>query len=136
MLAPPPYQRTHPFKPQLGLRNSDQPQLLACWLPLVWYADTTQKQSGLAASVGLHASWCGQSNYMHLRLRQGLCVLMHATLQVVRVHYPGLQSHLRHALVQELFSGRGSGGMLAFEVRDGATADAVLKVRVLLLPNT
>lgn len=45
------------------------------------------------------------------------------------MHYPGLPSHSRHALVQELFSGRGFGGMLAFEVQDGAAADAVLRVR-------
>jgi len=70
---------------------------------------------------------------MDSSLDSGLCGLMGGTVQVERVHYPGLQSHLRHALVQELFSGRGSGGMLAFEVRDGATADAVLQVRLLLL---
>lgn len=43
------------------------------------------------------------------------------------VHYPGLASHPRHDLVQELFSGKGAGGMVAFEVKDGAAADAVLK---------
>lgn len=46
------------------------------------------------------------------------------------MHYPGLPSHPRYALVQELFSGRGSGGMLAFEVADGPAADAVLRVSV------
>jgi cystathionine beta-lyase/cystathionine gamma-synthase len=50
-------------------------------------------------------------------------------LQVKCVHYPGLASHPRHDLVQELFSGKGAGGMVAFEVKDGAAADAVLKVR-------
>jgi len=88
----------------------------------------------LAASVSLQALWCGfgKAIFNDLSLRLGLCVLMYATPQVVRVQPPGLQSHLRHTLVQELFSGRGSGGMLAFEVRDGATADAVLQVRLLL----
>jgi cystathionine beta-lyase/cystathionine gamma-synthase len=45
------------------------------------------------------------------------------------VHYPGLASHPRHKLVQQVFS-RGAGGMLAFEVATGAAADAVLQVRV------
>lgn len=49
-------------------------------------------------------------------------------IQVKCVHYPGLPSHPRHKLVSELFSGRGTGGMLAFEVVDGPTADAVLQV--------
>lgn len=50
-------------------------------------------------------------------------------VQVKRVHYPGLASHPRHKLVHELFSGKGAGGMVAFEVQDGPAADAVLKVR-------
>lgn len=49
--------------------------------------------------------------------------------QVRFVYYPGLPSHPRHTLAQELFSGRGFGGMLAFEVQDGPAADAVLQVR-------
>lgn len=44
------------------------------------------------------------------------------------MHYPGLPSHPRHAMVQELFSGKGCGGMFGFEVKDGPAADAVLKV--------
>jgi hypothetical protein len=44
------------------------------------------------------------------------------------VHYPGLPSHPRHSMVQELFSGKGCGGMLGFEVQDGPAADAVLQV--------
>lgn len=53
-----------------------------------------------------------------------LCVCV----QVDCVFYPGLPSHPRAALVQELFSSRGAGGMLAFEVVDGPAAEAVLQV--------
>lgn len=50
--------------------------------------------------------------------------------QVACVHYPGLPDAPRAALVAELFTGGGAGGMLAFELRGGAqTADAVLQVR-------
>lgn len=41
--------------------------------------------------------------------------------------YPGLPSHPRAALVSELFSGRGAGGMLAFEVETGEAAEALLQ---------
>lgn len=57
------------------------------------------------------------------------CPARVSCLQVVCVHYPGLPSHPRHTMVQELFSGKGCGGMLSFEVQDGPAADAVLKVR-------
>jgi O-acetylhomoserine/O-acetylserine sulfhydrylase-like pyridoxal-dependent enzyme len=56
------------------------------------------------------------------------CLCVHMA-QVTQVHYPGLPSHPRAQLVQQVFSGRGAGGMLAFEVASGAAADAVLQVR-------
>ena len=39
---------------------------------------------------------------------------------VLRVHYPGLESHRRHARAREWFSG--SGGLLSFEVKGGLRA--------------
>src|SRR2546425_7936995 len=39
---------------------------------------------------------------------------------VARVNYPGLESHPRHARARQLFEG--FGGMLSFELRDGARA--------------
>lgn len=38
--------------------------------------------------------------------------------RVNRVLYPGLSSHPQHTLAEELFGGRGSGGVLSFEIRD------------------
>ena len=39
-----------------------------------------------------------------------------------RVIYPGLPDHPQHALAERLFSGRGCGGMLSFEIRDADKA--------------
>jgi cystathionine gamma-synthase/methionine-gamma-lyase len=39
--------------------------------------------------------------------------------RIARVNYPGLSNHPQHALAGQLFSGRGYGGMLSFEI-DGA----------------
>ena len=57
---------------------------------------------------------------------------------VARVHYPGLLSHLQHDLAQHLFQGRGFGGMIAFELRDGnqAAAFRFLDALKLILPAT
>jgi cystathionine beta-lyase/cystathionine gamma-synthase len=57
---------------------------------------------------------------------------------VARVHYPGLPGHPQHELAQRLFGGRGYGGMVAFELRDG-TQDAAfrfLDALQLILPAT
>jgi cystathionine beta-lyase/cystathionine gamma-synthase len=46
---------------------------------------------------------------------------------VVRVHYPGLESHPQHALAQRLYAD-GCGGMLGFELAGGeASARATLQ---------
>lgn len=57
---------------------------------------------------------------------------------VVRVHYPGLAAHPQHQLAQQLFGGRGFGGMVAFELRNGtrAAAYAFLDALKLVLPAT
>ena len=57
---------------------------------------------------------------------------------VVRVYYPGLPSHPQHHLAQQLFGGRGFGGMVAFELRNGtrAAAFAFLDTLKLVLPAT
>lgn len=51
---------------------------------------------------------------------------------VATVHHPGLTSHPDHALAARQM--RGFGGMLAFELRDAAQADAVLAGFRLVLP--
>jgi cystathionine beta-lyase/cystathionine gamma-synthase len=39
--------------------------------------------------------------------------------QVSQVNYPGLAEHRQHVLASELFVGRGFGGMISFDLRDG-----------------
>jgi cystathionine gamma-synthase/methionine-gamma-lyase len=42
--------------------------------------------------------------------------------RVERVNYPGLPDHPQHELAQHLFEGRGSGGVLSFQLRDADKA--------------
>lgn len=46
--------------------------------------------------------------------------------KVSRVNYPGLRSHAQHALAQNLFDGKGCGGVLSFEIT-GADKAAVFR---------
>jgi len=46
--------------------------------------------------------------------------------RVTRVHYPGLPSHPQHKLADELFQGKGFGGVLSFEL-DGADRKAAFR---------
>lgn len=55
---------------------------------------------------------------------------MSLNIQVSKVFYPGLPDAPRSALVQELFTDGGAGGMLSFEVKGGVdVAEAVTRVR-------
>jgi cystathionine beta-lyase/cystathionine gamma-synthase len=61
-----------------------------------------------------------------LRLRQQcanafqLAKWLSTRSEITRVHYPGLESHPQHALAERLFNGKGTGGMLSFEIRDAS----------------
>ncbi|MEJ5223722.1 MAG: PLP-dependent aspartate aminotransferase family protein [Anaerolineales bacterium] len=58
--------------------------------------------------------------------------------KISRVNYPGLESHPQHALAQQLFEGRGFGGVLSFEVT-GADTPAIFRLMerlTLCLPAT
>lgn len=44
--------------------------------------------------------------------------------QIVRVNYPGLESHPQHALARRLFGDVGFGGVLSFEIRDAGKDEA------------
>jgi cystathionine beta-lyase/cystathionine gamma-synthase len=52
---------------------------------------------------------------------------------VQRVHYPGLESHPRHARARAFF--RGSGGLLSFELKDGLAATERFFAHVELATN-
>jgi len=38
--------------------------------------------------------------------------------RVSKINYPGLRDHPQYELAQHLFQGRGSGGVLSFEIKD------------------
>jgi cystathionine beta-lyase/cystathionine gamma-synthase len=42
--------------------------------------------------------------------------------RVSRVNYPGLKEHAQHALAEQLFHGKGYGGVLSFEIAEGDKA--------------
>jgi cystathionine beta-lyase/cystathionine gamma-synthase len=58
--------------------------------------------------------------------------------EIERVNYPGLLSHPQHALAQRLFDGKGSGGMLSFEIKGASRADVFrfMEALQLCLPAT
>ena len=60
----------------------------------------------------------------HCANAQQVATWLQAHPAVAAVHYPGLPTHPQHALAQRLFGGRGSGGMISFEIR-GADQGAV-----------
>ncbi|KAF8073052.1 CHR5 [Scenedesmus sp. PABB004] len=96
-------------------------------------AKVRSKANHFGGSIDPHAAFLLNRGAKTLALRVerqnanalALATALEAHPQVEVVHYPGLPSHPRAALVAELF--RGAGGMLAFEVKGGvAVADAVL----------
>lgn len=99
-------------------------------------AKILSKANHLGCSLDPHAAFLLQRGIKTLALRverqsataAALAAALDGHPQVERVFYPGLPSHPRHGLIQELFRGGAAGGMLAFEVAGGvAMADAVLQ---------
>ncbi|MBN2119130.1 MAG: PLP-dependent transferase [Anaerolineales bacterium] len=58
--------------------------------------------------------------------------------RVSKVNYPGLPVHPQHDLAERLFEGKGSGGVLSFEIKDAdkATAYRFMEALTLCLPAT
>ncbi|HET9914790.1 MAG TPA: PLP-dependent aspartate aminotransferase family protein [Anaerolineales bacterium] len=58
--------------------------------------------------------------------------------RVAKVNYPGLRDHPQHDLTEHLFEGRGSGGVLSFEIMDAdkATAYRFMESLSVCLPAT
>jgi cystathionine beta-lyase/cystathionine gamma-synthase len=58
--------------------------------------------------------------------------------EIACVNYPGLESHPQYALAQRLFKGKGSSGMLSFEIRDAKRAQVFrfMEALQLCLPAT
>lgn len=77
-----------------------------------------------------------------LRVREQCANALHvaqwlsAQPQISQVIYPGLPSHPNHALAQQLFSERGFGGVVAFELRDADEAKVFRFMEALKLIQT
>ena len=88
-----------------------------------------EKITRLGAVQGTMDAWLSLLGIPTLPLRMGahthtaraVAGYLEAHPAVACVHYPGLPSHPQHALATRLYPD-GSGGMLAFELRGGATA--------------
>ena len=68
---------------------------------------------------------------LHIRMRQhganALALARRLVRLGVRVHYPGLEGHPQHALMERVMNpGYGYGGMLTVDVRDGAVANRLM----------
>jgi cystathionine gamma-synthase/methionine-gamma-lyase len=57
---------------------------------------------------------------------------------VTQVNYPGLPGHPQHEVAARLFGGRGFGGMMSFDLRDGSQSDVFrfMEALELVLPGT
>jgi cystathionine gamma-synthase/methionine-gamma-lyase len=57
---------------------------------------------------------------------------------VAQVNYPGLPGHPQHEVAARLFEGRGFGGMMSFDLRDGSQSDVFrfMEALELVLPGT
>ena len=88
----------------------------------------THKLGHLGGSLDTHAAFLLHRGMKTLavRVRQqnqsalAIARFLEGHGAVARVNYPGLESHPRHARARQLFEG--FGGMLSFELRDGARA--------------
>jgi cystathionine gamma-synthase/methionine-gamma-lyase len=58
--------------------------------------------------------------------------------RIAKVNYPGLKEHAQHALAEQLFGGKGYGGVLSFEIAgaDKATAYRFMEALKVCLPAT
>jgi cystathionine beta-lyase/cystathionine gamma-synthase len=108
--------------------------------------DLRERQKLLGANLGPQEAWLGLRGLktLPLRMRQH-CINAQIVAEwlaeqpaVGQVNYPGLTSHPQHALAEELFGGRGFGGMLSFEIKDATQADVFrfMEALELVLPAT
>jgi len=89
-------------------------------------------QQASGAIVDPHAAWLlmrGMATYAlrmarHNASGQAVAEFLEAHQKVARVFYPGLASHPDHALAKRQM--RGFGGLMAFEMADGAAAQIVV----------
>jgi len=97
-------------------------------------ADMLEALKVTGGNLGPQEAWLVLRGIKTLPLRMqrhcenGLAVArwLEAHPQVSRVNYPGLPSHPQHALAEQLFGGRGYGGMVSFDLA-GADRERVFR---------
>jgi cystathionine beta-lyase/cystathionine gamma-synthase/predicted N-acetyltransferase YhbS len=108
--------------------------------------DLRERQKLLGANLGPQEAWLVLRGLktLPLRMRQH-CANAHIVAQwlatqpaVAHVNYPGLATHPQHALAEQLFGGRGFGGMMSFDLRGAGQPEvfAFMEALELVLPAT
>lgn len=108
--------------------------------------DLRERQKLVGANLGPQEAWLALRGLktLALRMRQhctnALTVAewLSAQTSVVKVNYPGLPDHAQHDLAEKLFAGKGFGGMLSFDLKDGSQAKVFrfMEALELVLPAT
>jgi cystathionine gamma-synthase/methionine-gamma-lyase len=108
--------------------------------------DLRERQKLLGANLGPQEAWLALRGLKTLPLRmrehcanaQAVAAWLAGREDVDGVHYPGLPHHPQHALAQQLFDGRGFGGMLSFELRGAGQPEVFrfMEALELVLPAT
>lgn len=86
----------------------------------------------LGATLGAFDAWLAMRGLRTLSLRvarqcdsaRRIALELRQHRKIGAVHYPGLASHPQHDLADRLFAGRGFGGVLSIELKDGGNAGA------------
>ena len=105
-----------------------------------------ERQKLLGANLGPQEAWLALRGLKTLPLRmrqhcanaQVVASWLVTQPAVVHVNYPGLTGHAQHGLAARLFSGRGYGGMVSFDVRNATQSDVFrfMEALELVLPAT
>jgi cystathionine gamma-synthase/methionine-gamma-lyase len=108
--------------------------------------DLRERQKLLGANLGPQEAWLALRGLKTLPLRmrqhcanaQAVASWLVTQPAVAHVNYPGLSGHPQHGLAARLFSGRGYGGMVSFDLRDATQADVFrfMEALELVLPAT
>jgi cystathionine gamma-synthase/methionine-gamma-lyase len=108
--------------------------------------DLRERQKLLGANLGPQEAWLALRGLktLPLRMRQHcdnartVAHWLMAHPAVAQVNYPGLPGHPQHEVAARLFEGRGFGGMMSFDLRDGSQSDVFrfMEALELVLPGT
>jgi len=108
--------------------------------------DLLERQKILGTNLGPQEAWLALRGIKTLALRvreqcrnaQVIAEWLTSHPCVEKVNYPGLSSHPQHALAKTLFGGRGFGGMISFDLKQGTPEKVYrfMEALELVLPAT